>query len=127
MRVYREKVDLTQTHELSQATKRALAAYLGQDAPAEGRLLRASRKGGQLTSATLSKRAITARVGTLGRARLGLEGLSAHDLRHTWATLAARAGTPLERLQEAGGWASPAMPLRYIEAARIANEGVRLT
>ena len=27
---------------------------------------------------------------------------------------------------EAGGWASPAMPMRYVEAARIANEGVRL-
>ena len=60
--------------------------------------------------------------------RLGatVEGLSAHDLRHTWATLAARNGTPLERLQDAGGWNSLAMPSRYVEAARIANEGVRL-
>jgi len=29
-------------------------------------------------------------------------------------------------LKDAGGWNSPAMPLRYIEAAKIANEGVRL-
>ena len=29
-------------------------------------------------------------------------------------------------LQDAGGWASPAMPLRYVEAAKIANQGVLL-
>jgi hypothetical protein len=26
---------------------------------------------------------------------------------------------------QAGGWASPAMPARYIKAAEIANEGIR--
>ncbi|MBC8492724.1 MAG: site-specific integrase, partial [Chloroflexi bacterium] len=51
---------------------------------------------------------------------------SAHDCRHYWATQAARSGTPIDRLQDAGGWSSPAMPLRYVEAAKIANEGVRL-
>ena len=55
-----------------------------------------------------------------------VEGLSAHDLRHTWATRAARNGTPIDRLQDAGGWNSPAMPLRYVEAAKVANEGVRV-
>ena len=35
-------------------------------------------------------------------------------------------GTPLDRLQDAGGWASPAMPLRYVETAKIANQGVLL-
>jgi ATP-dependent DNA helicase RecQ len=38
----------------------------------------------------------------------------------------ARSGTPLGRLQDAGGWNSPAMPLRYVEAAKIANQGVKL-
>ena len=88
-------------------------------------MLRASRKGGALTGAGLTERAITDRVRTLGAA-VGLAGLSAHDLRHYWATRAARNGTPLDRLQDAGGWSSPAMPLRYVEAARIANEGVLL-
>ena len=73
----------------------------------------------------MSERAITARVRYLGQ-QVGIEGLSAHDLRHTWATLAARNGTPLDRLQDAGGWNSLAMPARYVEAARIANEGVLL-
>ena len=90
-----------------------------------GPLLRASRKGGALTGAGMTARALTDRVRTLGTA-VGLTGLSAHDLRHYWATRAARNGTPLDRLQDAGGWASPAMPLRYVETARIANEGVLL-
>ncbi|MDX1523903.1 MAG: tyrosine-type recombinase/integrase, partial [Anaerolineae bacterium] len=104
----------------------ALAAYLEFDAPPLGTLLRESRKGGQLTQAGISPEAVTQRVATLGRRLLGLTGLSAHDCRHTWATFAARAGTQLDRLQEAGGWNSPAMPVHYIEAARIANEGVKL-
>jgi integrase len=73
----------------------------------------------------MSARAITARVRELGEA-VGVKGLSAHDCRHYWATRAAREGTPIDRLQDAGGWASPAMPLRYVEAAKIANEGVKL-
>jgi len=28
---------------------------------------------------------------------------------------------------DAGGWASPIMPMRYIQRARVADEGVRLT
>ena len=78
-----------------------------------------------MTHAGMSKRAVTARVRALGR-RAGIEGLSAHDLRHTWATLAARNGTPLERLRDAGGWASLAMPARYVAAAEISNEGIVL-
>jgi integrase len=58
---------------------------------------------------------------------LGLEGLSPHDCRHYWATDAARSGTDPFRLQEAGGWASLAMPRRYVEAAEIANKGVKLS
>ena len=128
LRFYRPKVDKVQTHTLSRATRLAVAAYFEQDALPLGPLLRRSLKSGRLAAAAvaMSERAITARVGVLGRAILGLAGLSAHDCRHTWATLATRSGTPLDRLQDAGGWASPAMPLRYIEAAKIANQGVRL-
>ena len=45
----------------------------------------------------MTARALTARVHDLGAA-VGLVGLSAHDLRHYWATRAARSGTPLDRL-----------------------------
>jgi integrase len=126
LRFYRPKVDKIQTHTLTPAARRAARAYIeAGDAPAMGPLLRASQKGGQLTGAGLTVRALTDRVRTLG-AVVGLVGLSAHDLRHYWATRAARNGTPLDRLQDAGGWASPAMPLRYVKVARIANEGVKL-
>ena len=67
-------------------------------------------------------RALTKRVELLGR-RAGLKGLSAHDGRHFWATFKANNNTPINRLMDAGGWSSPAMPLRYIESAHIANKG----
>lgn len=126
LRFYRAKVNLVQTHRLPIGLRAAMAAYLEQDAPPIGSLLRSSHKSGELTHAGMSERAITARVRYLGEHLLDIEGLSAHDLRHTWATQAARAGTPLDRLQQAGGWTSLAMPARYIERAKIANEGVRL-
>ncbi len=73
----------------------------------------------------MSERAITDRVKTLGEA-IGITGLSAHDCRHYWATSAVRNGTDIKSLQDAGGWSSPAMPLRYAESASIANKGVKL-
>ena len=123
--IYRPKVDKTQTHRLINGSFAVVKSWLQTDAPVIGPLLRASRKGGALTDAGMTERAITERVRYLGE-RVGVEGLSAHDCRHAWATLAARNGTPIDRLQDAGGWASVAMPMRYIESARIANEGVRL-
>ena len=125
MTFYRPKIYRTQTHNLTGATKRAVAAYLREDAIMAGPLLLSSRKGGQLTHQGMTERAITARVADLGKL-VGIPDLSAHDLRHSWATFAARNHTPLERLQDAGGWNSPDMPVRYIEAAKIANEGVKL-
>lgn len=126
MRFYRPKVDRTQTHRLSRDTQAAAAAYFAQDAPAAGKLLLAARKGGALTERPLSLRGLGQRVRAVGRATLGLRTLSPHDCRHYWATTAARYGTPIDRLQDAGGWASPSMPLHYIEAAAVANEGVVL-
>ena len=130
---YRPKVDKAQTHALTPQTLKAARAYFKQDAPKKGNAWRksASKQNGKSAAGTLNKqglteRAITKRVMMLGEA-VGLLGLSAHDCRHYWATQAARNGTPVDRLQDAGGWNSPAMPLRYVEAAKIANEGVRLS
>jgi len=125
LRFYREKVNKTQTHKLTADTWEAARVYLECDASPIGLLIRSSRKDGSLTGAGMTSRAMTARVGMLGAA-LGVDGLSAHDCRHYWATQAARSGTPVDRLMDAGGWESPAMPLRYVEAATIANEGVKL-
>lgn len=123
---YRPKVNKTQTHTLTANTRKAAGAYLKHDAPETGILWRKSCKGtGKLSgqmSETSATRALTKRVELLGR-HAGIEGLSAHDGRHYWATFEARNNTAIDRLMDAGGWNSPAMPLRYIEAAHIANEG----
>ncbi len=129
---YRPKVDKTQTHALTPRTLKAAQAYFKHDVPESGNLWRASAsKGngrqakGTLTRQGMTDRGLTKRVNFLGNA-VGLVGLSAHDCRHYWATQAARNNTPIDRLQDAGGWNSPAMPLRYVETAKIANEGVNL-
>jgi integrase len=123
MRFYRPKVDKVQTHKLTADTLRAVQAWFESgDAPAVGYVLRGSRKGGQLTGAGMSKRAITDRVRVLGQS-VGLKGVSAHDCRHFWATFWADKVDVL-RLQEAGGWSSLAMPRRYVEESQIANEGM---
>lgn len=132
LKFFRPKVDKTQIHRLTPKTLKAARDYFENDAPATGVIWRASaskRDGkaaqGSLTDQGMSERAMTKRVEALGRS-VGIVGLSAHDNRHHWATTASRSGTPIDRLQEAGGWNSPAMPLRYVNAAKIANDGVRL-
>jgi integrase len=51
------------------------------------------------------------------------EDFRAHDLRHTFASWHAQAGTPLSVLQELGGWRSPVMVQRYahLTAGQLVN------
>jgi len=121
---YRPKVDKTDTQRLTADTMAALAAYLPY-MPTNGGLLRASRKGGKLTDNAMSDRAITKRVKALG-ADHGIDSLSAHDLRHSWATRAAKGGTDAFALRDAGGWSSLVMPSKYVESNAISNERVKL-
>ena len=131
---YRPKVDQVQTHKMTPRTKHAIATWLASgNAPTfpddAGRvpLLRGSRKGGTLTADGATERGVSKRVQLLGK-RVGVEGLSPHDCRHYWATYhgkrCAKGKATLFQLQEAGGWASLIMPRRYVEAAKIANEGM---
>lgn len=125
---YREKVDMEQIHALTKDTRIALRLYLEWADLAPGDyLLRGSRRSltGDRLQGRMSERAITARVNELGD-RIGIENLSAHDGRHAWATFAIKAGTDVKALQDAGGWKSPVMPLRYAAAGKIANAGVKL-
>jgi integrase len=46
-------------------------------------------------------------------AEAGLPGLRFHDLRHTWASWHAQAGTPAYALRELGGWTTDTMVRRY--------------
>ncbi len=45
--------------------------------------------------------------------RVGIEDFRWHDLRHTWATWHVQKGTPLNVLQELGGWSDIRMVQRY--------------
>jgi integrase len=125
---YREKVDMEQVHLFTKDTRIALRRYLEcvQLSPEE-HLLRGSRRSlaGDRLQGRMSERAITARVNELGE-RIGITCLSAHDGRHAWATFAIKAGTDVKALQDAGGWKSPVMPLRYAASGKIANAGVKL-
>ncbi|MGR2681608.1 tyrosine-type recombinase/integrase [Chromobacterium haemolyticum] len=50
--------------------------------------------------------------------RAGIENFRWHDLRHTWASWLAQAGTPMHVLQELGGWESPEMVQRYAHLSK---------
>src|SRR5450755_199371 len=120
---YRRKVDKTQTHELTRDTLIAASRYFAICQPGPSLLL-GSRKGGHLQG-RMSERAISDRARVLCE-RIGLQGVSAHDGRHAWATFAVCGGTDLKTLQDAGGWKSIAMPSRYAASQQIANKGVVL-
>lgn len=49
--------------------------------------------------------------------RAGLKGVRFHDLRHTWASWHVQAGTPLNVVQELGGWSSYEMTQVYAHLA----------
>jgi integrase len=49
--------------------------------------------------------------------RAGITDFRFHDLRHTWASWHAMAGTPAQVLQELGGWQSYSMVERYVTFA----------
>lgn len=120
---YRQKVDKIQTHQLTRDTLLSAMRYLEVCKPV-GKLLMGSRKGGKLEG-SMSEQAITDRVRELGK-RIGVSGLSAHDCRHDWAKSAVKE-SDIKSLQQAGGWSSPAMPLRYADDVTIANEGIKLS
>ncbi len=131
----RPKVSKTQKHRLTADTFVAATAYLYGGGPKSGSLWYCTNKQGQIITSIrrsgedlpcrFTVRAMQDRVEYLGRTQLGIERLSPHDLRHYWATAATEAGTDVKALQDAGGWNSPAMPLRYAKSSEIANERVK--
>jgi integrase len=55
--------------------------------------------------------------------RAGIENFRWHDLRHTWASWHAQNGTPMNVLQELGGWSSSEMVQRYAHLSMEHLEG----
>jgi integrase len=49
--------------------------------------------------------------------RAGITEFRWHDLRHTWASWHVQTGTPLNALQELGGWESVDLVRRYAHLA----------
>ncbi len=123
---YRRKVAKTQTHKLTASTLEAARQYFKMCSPGE-KLFDgyAYTRTGKDSIDGLTTRAINKIVARLGET-VDIKGLSPHDLRHYWATIATQKGTNVKDLQQAGGWNSPYMPLRYAEESEIANEGVKL-
>ena len=128
LRFYRQKVGICQTIKLSSDALVALRRYIDAgDCPPMGYILRGSRKGGRLTHAGMTTTAASARITELAK-RAGLGHLSAHDLRHTWATVVSRRFPDRQaELQQAGGWSSPAMLKRYVAPLEIANESIAIS
>ena len=113
--VERPKVNKTQTHKFSPDMRSAALAYLST--PGQGYVF------GHNT------RTIYAWVRKLGK-EIGIgvvpgsPPLSPHDCRHDFVTQQIKRGASIKDIQQAGGWASPAMVLKYASDNEIANEGM---
>ena len=109
----RPKTGQRATIKLSDETVEAARKYFGGDAPGFGNLWQPSLSGQTVSTGTISKR-----IRALGK-MIDIDNLSPEDLRHTWATNAAKI-TPLDQLIYAGGWTSVSSALPYVKNAKIA-------
>jgi integrase len=106
LKMYREKTDLEQLHELTPDTHRAALRYFRLCSPQDPeinpgqQLVMGGNNKGQIFG-PMSDRAITKRVHALCK-RIGIEGASAHDGRHYCATALAVGGTDVKTLQNVG-------------------------
>jgi integrase len=124
VRVYRIKTNTTDVMRLTSDLTLALSAYRPYML-SERPLLRSSLKNGKLATRGMTPRAIGYRVKDLGVSVLSIWELSPHDLRHTWATHAARDTNPFV-LRDAGGWTNMQTPSRYVEKTAVVNDGIEL-
>jgi integrase len=136
-RVYRQKTNTSDLLALTADTTDALLEYLKLElpllpSPDTNLLLRAVHGKGVLREKSMSRTTISQTVNKYGKmmaikhAIPSLEKLSSHDGRHQWATDVLRSGAGIDQLQQAGGWKSPSMPLRYVNKRKIANDGIKL-
>ena len=76
--------------------------------------------GGLKPGSALTRDGLRSIFAALGR-RAGIEGLSPHVMRRTFATLAIRQGASSRVVQVAGGWSSLLMVQRYTQAIQPAD------
>lgn len=128
IRVYRRKTDTTDilTYRNYNDLVSAFIAYkpymLADDtAP----LLCASKTNGELTDNPMTRITVSKRVKTLGKNILGIDNLSSHDLRHTFAKHEYLSGSDVIAIRRAGGWQSTEMVDHYVGELDIANDGLK--
>lgn len=119
--IYRPKVENEGKQDMSKDVIEVLPKYLAEYQPTGFLFKGDSKETGQPGS--YGVRGINRRVQVLGEAA-GIENLSPHDLRHYWAMDAAERGIHINRLRQAGGWRTLAMPDRYIGNTEIENKGM---
>jgi len=120
---YAEKTHVVVTLKQTPDVAAALRAWFDSgDAPAMGALLRASRKGGALVHAGMTRTAIAQRVRELSQAAIDRE-LSPHDLRHASTTeLVRRHPDRLDDISATRGWKPGSrMIYTYAKERQIAN------
>ena len=122
---WRPKIKKFHTHKLTKSTLAAVGDYLALDgSPQSGKLFREIHRSGSFVGDGMTTAAIDGIIRAHGRS-LGVDGLSAHDLRHNAASRAASGGTNLRSLMGLGGWNSAGTAERYLDELTIHNEGVQ--
>lgn len=128
LKFYRPKVKITTNLKLPPDIKALADKYFAvckPDDPVRNPtrcLIMGSNNKGQVLY-TMQERSITRRVEVLCERILGIKGASAHDGRHSGTTELVKGKTDIKTVMEIGGWKTPVMPLRYVNAQKIANEG----
>lgn len=97
---------------------RALTTWLEHSGIRSGEIFVRIADDGRVGGTGLNPAAVNAIVQALAL-RAGVAALSAHSLRHGFATVASRAGVAAERLQKHLRHRSPDMVLRYLETAAL--------
>jgi integrase len=117
MRFYRPKVAGTEQetgeHLIMNGTLDAITQYIEKDAIPGERLMRGSRRGGNLTTPGVTERSLSMRIKTLGE-NVGIEGLTAHDCRHYAATRDGKRGKSVKYIMSKFGWTSAQTAMRYV-------------
>lgn len=118
--VRREKVDREDTYELQKHTKETAKIYIKLLERTNGILFTGYKVDKRITTSAINKR-----VGELG-ILLGIEHLSPHDLRHFWTFDALQNNTPLDVIQQYGGWNTEAMVLYYAKMMTV-KRGLKIS
>lgn len=119
----RPKVGLTDcTHFTRPQTQEAYKAYLDSIGN-HGPFWQSTRKNGRLTGRPLGRSALDRAIRRWGEL-IGIKNLSTHDARHTVATKLAQDGMSATKLLDYFGWSSLGTAQRYVDRAKVGNEGV---